>query len=400
MKKHMALLAVGAVVLATAACGSDSDGGGSGEGSAYRVVFSGAVNDSGPLGDTAKTALAAAKAGVVDINKKGGVDGHQVEMQVVDDKGDPTEALTKLREVLAKDKPDLYLASGPSTVSAAVLPVITQSKVLSFNIAPTADSTDPTKFPYNFDLAPNLVSLAQGPVAWAKENGYGSVGIIHSSSPGGELYASTWPDLFEADGIKVTANEEYDVAALDMTPQLEKVKATNPDALVIDGYGAPVGYVLQGLQKIGWDVPMIGNGSVASTSLMVTEKPEGLVGTPDVKNLAVTVIASAQRNDSATRVNDAVAQMASQGELKSSLMTAFHYDALFLAAAAAESAGSTDPAEMAKALEDSTVTEGADTAVIPHYAYTAESHGFDVETEALAFVAPSVMTNGQFAASE
>jgi branched-chain amino acid transport system substrate-binding protein len=43
--------------------------------------------------------------------------------------------------------------------------------------------------------------------------------------------------------------------AVDVTPQLEQLKAQNPDMVIFSGYGVPTLYILKGRAQISWDVP-------------------------------------------------------------------------------------------------------------------------------------------------
>lgn len=60
---------------------------------------------------------------------------------MIDDKVDPTQAVTKLQELLASgSKPVAAMNSDLSTVAEAMIPILTQNQVLSFYIGPTARS--------------------------------------------------------------------------------------------------------------------------------------------------------------------------------------------------------------------------------------------------------------------
>lgn len=397
MKTRLMTLAGGAAALSLvlSACGgSGSDGGGSSD--EYKVIVLGGIGGDGVLADNASTSVLAAKAGVERVNKNGGIDGRDVTIKVIDDTGDPTVAVTKLREAINSDKPDLVLNSGPSTVADATLPILKQNKILSFSIGPTETSGDPKQFPLNFDLSPGPGDQIAAYAPYFEEKGYKKVGVLHGSSSYGEAYGSAIEAALGESGVSVTANEEYDIAALDMNSQLEKIRSSNPDALVLDAYGAPLGYVLKGIEKLGWDIPIIGNTSVSATTLVSTDPPSGVLGTPQVKNLVMQVYGSTKKTADDTLVNDAVATMKGIGPIKSTMILAFNYDALSLVASAAEKAGSTDAAKLAKALEDPTVQENAKTALIKRYNFTAEEHAANADPAEFAFIAPSKLADGQF----
>src|SRR5580698_8695607 len=169
-----AVAAVAAAV-SVAACSSSgttaaSNTGGSGSSSQqssstpYRVMVTGGLSAQGVLAANSETSVLAAKAGAKEINASGGIDGHQVVLTVSDDAGSATTAVTNLLNAIhSGSKPDLYLNSGPSTVAAAVLPILKANNILSFNIGPTSNSA--TAFPLNFDLSPGPADYIKGFIA-------------------------------------------------------------------------------------------------------------------------------------------------------------------------------------------------------------------------------------------
>ena len=401
--KLSALVAVAAAAtLALAGCsgGGGGDTGGDAGGSdstPIKAVVFGGLGAEGILHNNATTSVTAAKASVAAVNEAGGIDGRQIDLTVVDDTADPTVAVTKLREILnGKDRPDVVLNSGPSTVAEAITPILSQEQVLSFNIGPTATTGDPKQSPYNFDLSPSVGDYLGSIMAELDGKGYENVAILHGSSSYGELFGKMAGDMAKEKGFNVTGNEGYDVAALDMTPQLEALKRENPDVLVLDAYGAPLGYVLQGIEKLGWEVPIVGNNSVSATGLIAMTPPEGVLGTDQVKNLTMQVFKSTKFDPKNERVNTAVEQMVAAGDIKSSLILAYNYDSMFLYKAAVESAGSLEAEAVAKALVDPKVQKEADTAMLQLYGFTADSHTPHASPDEYLFISPGKLENGQF----
>lgn len=391
----MAAASAAALAVVLAGCGSDS-GGSDSSGGDYHVVVLGGLSAEGVLADNASTSVNAAKASVDFANDNGGVDGKKVTIEVIDDKGDPTTAVSKLREVIAKDKPDLVLNSGPSTIADATLPILNQNHILSFNIGPTATSSDPSAFPLNFDIAADASEQLNGYLPYIQKQGYKSVAIIHGNSAYGETFGKSAEQALTDGGVEVPANKEYDVTALDMTPQLEAIKATDPDAMLVDAYGAPLGYILKGVAKLGWDVRMIGNTSVSATSLTGTKPPDGVVGTDEAKNLVMEVPSAARYDASDAPVNDAVKRMLKYGPIKSSLILGYNYDTLPLVMAAADAAKSTDPEKLAAELVKPEVLDAAKTALLDNYGFTSERHAPQDVSSQYVFIPPSVLKDGQF----
>lgn len=374
----------------SAAQGGDANG-------PIKVLVFGGVGAEGPIAKNVQTSVTAAQASVAAVNADGGIMGRQLEIEVVDDRADPTIAVTKLREILASgEKPAAVMNSGPSTVADAILPILTQNKLLSFNIGPTVTSSDPKANPYNFDLSPSVQDYIDAFTTEINTKGHKKIAVLHGSSAFGEMFGKLTESTFTGAGLAVTGNQGYDNAALDMTPQLERLKETNPDVLVLESYGAPLAYVLQGIEKLGWDIPIIGNNSVAATGLIATPEPAGLLGTAKVKNLTMQVFQSTKHDPKNTELNEAVELMAKTGPIGSSLILAYNYDAMWLLKAAAESTNSLDSAKVSAALVDEKVQGSAKTQILPKYSFTQELHAPHAAPEDFAFISPAPLVNGQF----
>jgi branched-chain amino acid transport system substrate-binding protein len=390
-----AVAATAALTLSGCSGSTESEGGAD---APYRVLLTGGLSGQGALAANSQTASLATKAGVQVQNAAGGIGGRQIELTTVEDAGDATIAVTKLREAInSGNKPDLYLNSGPSSIGAAVLPILKQNNILSLSLSPAPDSTDPTKFPLNFDLAPGATDTARGISEYVKTKGYNSVGVLHGSTAYGELFGEEMTKALGKVGVAAAGNEEYDATALDMTAQLQSLKNAGAAAIALDAYGAPLGYVLQSLERLGWEVPLIGNTSVSATNLIANDPPTGVLGTPQVKNLVTQVFTSTVFDPNNELVNTMVNTMASMGSIPSTLILADNYDAFPLVAAAAEKVGSsTDPKKLAEALETEEVQKNAKTAFLSRYNFSADNHGPNPNTSELQFISPTKILNGQF----
>jgi branched-chain amino acid transport system substrate-binding protein len=388
-----------AAALSAAACSSSSGTtvGQDSSSAPFRVMVTGGLSATGVLAANAETSVLSAKAGAKVINAEGGIDGRKVVVTVSNDAGDPTTAVTNLLNAIhSGNAPDLYLNSGPSTISAATLPILTANHILSFNIGPTVNSFDAAKFPYNFDLSPSPTDYVKGFIPAMQAAGYKTVGIIHGNDAYGSVFGADAASAFQAAGFTITSNQAYDVTALSMIPQLQAIQATKPNVLIMDGYGAPVGYLLKGLQQLGWNVPILADNSVTATSLVSTPPPGGYEGSSLVKNLKMQAFHSTVYSPSATLVNQAVKAMTSLGKIQSTLILAYNYDALPLVYAAAKYAHSTTPSAIAAALARPAVQEAAKTAILSRYNFTATNHSPAPSSSEFTFISPTLIVNGQY----
>jgi branched-chain amino acid transport system substrate-binding protein len=385
----------------SSAAGSSSAVGSAGGSSAatgtpVHVLVSASVSATGTLGQNAKTTVAAVKGAASVLNAKGGIDGHPIQVTVVDDQGTPTVAVSKLQQALSGGtKPDVYFDAGPSNVSEAVLPILTQNKIMSFNTAPTADSGDASKFPYNYDMSPSSTNYAVAFCPYAKTQGWTKVGILYTDDAYGDVLGPAIKDECVKDGSTVTGISKYDPTALDYTATIQSIQSGNPQAVVLVGYGAEVGYMLTGINKLGWNVPILGDIAVADTSTITTPPPAGTLGTDLQKTLVMEVFKSVAKSDNQpAALNAMIAAMNSQGGLSGPLISAYPYDGLMLFAAAATKAGTVTDAT--KIAPDVIGLTDAGTGIFPQYFYTATSHEPNQPADAFTFVKPSVVQNGQY----
>lgn len=321
---------------------------------------------------------------------------------MVDDAGSATTAVTKLESAInSSTPPAVFLQGDESTTAAAVLPILTQNKVVSFNQAPTATSGVPSVTPYNFDLSPSVGNYAAAFCPYVKAHGGSSVAILHGNDAYGVPLGAAIQSACTADGVKVTGNQSFDTTALDMTPQLEALQAGNPSYLLVQAYGAPAGYILQDIQKLGWKVPILGDDSFGVSQVVNAPAPTGFLGTPLVANLKVQTFASAVYRPAAQQpaaLNAMISALKEQGPIPASLILAYMYDGVILAAEGAKAAGTTTNGAAIAAAVARLAPGGPPTAIFPSYHFTSSSHAPNVPISSLTFVAPTKLVDGQMGA--
>ncbi|TYC09014.1 ABC transporter substrate-binding protein [Actinomadura syzygii] len=285
-RRILGTMVLGTIVGTAAACGGGSaDSAGSGP-----FVFYVSIDTSGPTAVLGGGLLAGARTAIKDINAKGGIGGRQIKLEVANDQNNPTKAVSELQRRLAKGKPDLVYPGGSSAVSMSMLPILTRDKVLSVGATSSIQLNDPKKFPYHFGVTPPSSAYVPTFVQLAKEKGYKKVAMIYSDDATGQSSFKQYEGPVKQAGIELVS-ASYDTTALDMTPQLQQLRAQKPDALIVNGYGTAVLYVLRGRAQIGWTLPSYGD-QLASPSPIA-----GKVTAAQIKNYQVIMQTSSLVGD-------------------------------------------------------------------------------------------------------
>jgi branched-chain amino acid transport system substrate-binding protein len=368
----------------------------------FRVLLI-AASSTTYLKTNVQTETLLAKAAVTVVNKSGGVNGHKVVLQTANTNSAATTAVTKLESAEnGSTKPNMVIFGNASPESSALLPIAKQDKVLTFNQAPTTTSGKASAFPYNFDLSPSTTNYVRAFVSYTKGKGAKKVAIFAGNDAYGTAIGKSMNKEAKADGLTVTDSVNYKVTALTFTSTLSALQSSKPQLVWADAYGAPAGYMMQDLQKIGWTVPVLGDDSFSVSTPITTPPPTGNLGTSALKNLKFqTVTAGVYKPPSQTPKNTQTMldAMKRNGSPKASLLFGYEYDAVLMGVYAARKAGTlTTAAKMAKQVVAQQKAHSVPTGLFPSYGYTTASHFATVPLSSFSFVKPSKLITGQFGA--
>ncbi|KAA0918447.1 ABC transporter substrate-binding protein [Dietzia sp. ANT_WB102] len=242
-----------ALPLVLAGCGGQQLGEEASSDGPYRVFFT--ADMTGATATLSRALLSGMKVAVDDVNAAGGIGGRQVELIENNDQNDPTSAVSALQELINSGrKPDLVYPGGSSAVSLSLLPITTREEILTIGGTVASQLNDPESFPYHFGTAELTDAYVPPFTMIAEERGFEKVAMIFSNNPTGQAAEVAYREEITAAGLEFVS-VGYQPDALDMTPQLEQLRSQNPDALIFEGYGTPVQYLMRSRSGMRWDVP-------------------------------------------------------------------------------------------------------------------------------------------------
>jgi len=192
----------------------------------------------------------AAQWAVADINAKGGVNGKQLEMIVLDTQADPQLGINAVNRLASVDKVPVFITAWSSVVKA-VAPIANRDKVLELSVG--ANSPDIAKLG---DYVYTTFPLAEVDVSGLAKYTYTTLGkktaaVMYINNDSGVEGAAIYKSVFEKAGGKVVAYEAYDTKATEFTGALLKVKASNPDMIHIQGLVSDLPQVIAQMRQLG-----------------------------------------------------------------------------------------------------------------------------------------------------
>lgn len=267
--------AVASVLILTGCSGNKLGEEGESDGT-FKVFFT--ADMSGATATFNRGLLSGIKAAIGEINENGGVAGREIELVEHNDQNDPTTAVSALqKEINSGNRPDLVYPGGSSAVTLSLLPITSKEKILSLGATVATEVNDPDKYPYHFGTAEPGQAYVPAFIKIAQEQGYKKVAMIYANTPTGQAAEKYYREAIEAEGMELQA-VGYDNTALDMTPQLAQLKSGNPDALVLDGYGTPVQYVVRSRAGMNWDIPTFTDQTASTFPFVAQFSDEELTG--------------------------------------------------------------------------------------------------------------------------
>lgn len=173
--------------------------------------------------------------GASDINRKGGVLGRKIELLIEDDQSRPDISAALARKLI--DQGAVFIISMSLTPATQQQQNVTMEaktpQMTPMNSGDTLTTQLPN--PYFWQTGPLGSIQIATLLAHARSKNFKQVALISDNSDLGQLLARFFRAGLEKSGIKVAAEEIVPRGATTAEPQMQKVRAANPDAMFMAG---------------------------------------------------------------------------------------------------------------------------------------------------------------------
>ena len=347
MKRLLKYSMTALLALSLAACsgGSKNDG---------KVILGANMDLTGGGQQYGEAELEGIKLAVKLYNEKGGFNGEEVQLKVVDGKSEPKESYLA-QTSLAEDGAFAIIGATISGTSAQAIVASGEMEVPTVSPSATADdvTNDGTSgYPFGYRVCYSDMFQAVTMANYTQDQGYKKVAVIGDSS---SAYAQGLSEIYiqtaKANGIEIVLDEYYQEGDSDFTPILTKVKGNaDVEALFIPGYYSEVGPLIKQAHALGLDLPILGVDGYDSKEFI------DLAGAEALNNVFYTNHYSTNiQSDVHTAFVKAFEE--EYGRAPSGF-AALAFDATNLVLNALERAGSTDPVKVNDAIKNTVDFEG------------------------------------------
>lgn len=305
---------------------------------------------SSPMGVSMRDGV---KLAASEINKKGGVLGRQIELIERDDEAKNERGVQVAQELINKERVVAALGYINTGVSLASQRFYQEAKIPVINNVATGSIVTkqflPPQYADNFVFRTSANDTIQSAMIVNEaidKRKFTKVAILADSTNYGQLGREDLEKALAAKGIKPVAVEKFNIKDVDMTAQLLKAKEAGAQAILTYGIGPELAQIANGMEKLGWKVPMIGSWTLSMGNFIDNagkngegaRMPQTFIQEPNTpkRKAFISAYQAAYKVD---RIPSPVS--AAQG-----------YDSMYLLAAAIKQAGSTDGNAIRAALEN------------------------------------------------
>ena len=235
------------------------------------VVMGGTLALTGHYAVPAKRHLNARKLYVDELNARGGLLGHKVELKIYDDKSDKRPAIELYEKLIAEDKVDLVLGPYASYLNDAVANVMERYKRPFF-----AHGSNPVMWQrsrkYIFAVPKTFApERRKGALHLAKQIGVKRVALISAAGPAKLRSLVGTQEWARKLGLTVVLSERYPKEQKDFADLLQRIKASGAEAIFsIGDYPDTVAQIRQ-LRALNIDVKLFSSSIAPALPKFVEE---------------------------------------------------------------------------------------------------------------------------------
>ena len=312
---------------------------------AQETIKVGVITDKvGPAKPYAEPATEGIAFGANEINRKGGVLGKKIELLIEDDQGRPDISAAMARKLV--DAGAVFILSVSLTPATQQQQTVTsETKTPQMTPMNSGDTlTTQLNNPYFWQTGPLGSIQIATLLSHARAKNLKRVALISDNSDLGQLLAKFFRAGLEKSGIQVAAEEIVPRGATTAEPQMQKIRAANPDAMFMAGVLTPENVlILRAYRQFGLKFPIHSSYNLSVPQYMSVAK--GLLN-------GITFVDAYDPEKPQVKQFEAAYRKATGKDPFN--IHGYGYDGIMLVADAVRRAGSTDKEKIRAAMQQTT----------------------------------------------
>ena len=310
------------------------------------------VSESGPGASLGRPEADSMQLAVDTINKAGGVNGHQLQITILDDESNPTTAVNATRKLLDQHVIAIF-GSALTQTTLAMTPIVTQAHIPLISFGSSAQIIQPVQDKHwIFKMPINDFHVAETMQEFMKKKGITKVAVIYRDDDYGKTGLGHFRDAGAKLGFTVVDAEAIAANATDATTQLTRVKAANPQAVVVWSTLPSVAVIVKAYRELSLPYPIYFSDGAANGAF--PKQAGAALNGAFIASTKINVASQLSANDPQRDIIQKYIHDFSAAypkDLPVSIFGGFGYDGIYVFRSALTIAKSTDGEKLRDALE-------------------------------------------------
>ncbi len=203
-----------------------------------------------------------------EANRRGGVLGRQIEVSFEDDQSNPTNSAIAATKLIRDKKVSFVIGSTLTVFCMAMIPICESEQVPNIASGTGHEITVPLKkwifrLPLSdYRSSPTMLKFAVNTLGARK------IALLYSTDASGMMGAKGIMENIDKFGASIVITETFDPKDTNMIPQLTKVKAANPDAIVLYTNAASASVIAKNYQQLGMETTVVACHAIPTPEFM------------------------------------------------------------------------------------------------------------------------------------
>jgi branched-chain amino acid transport system substrate-binding protein len=190
-----------------------------------------------------------------EVNAKGGINGHKVELFIMDSEGKPEKAVSFAKQLIEEKKVLAILGPSTSGETMQIKGLAEEGKTILISCAAAEVIVNPVA-KWVFKTPQKDSDAIQAIFNQMKRMKISKIGVLSGNTGFGKAGKGQIEKLAPENGITIVASEVYDKAATDLTAEVTKLKAANAEALLNWSIVPAQSIVIKNARQIGFVGPI------------------------------------------------------------------------------------------------------------------------------------------------
>lgn len=194
-----------------------------------------------------------------EVNKKGGINGHPLEVIIEDTVGDETKTVNATKKLIESDKVCAIVGPSRSGCTMAILPIVQAAQIPLVSCAAAesivVDESGKQR-EWVFKTPQKDSHAAEKIYEHMKSKGIKKIALLTGTTGFGAQGRKQLEKIAPAWGLEIVADETYGPKDTDMIPQLTKIKGIGAQAIVNWSIVPAQAIVCKNMKQLGMKIPL------------------------------------------------------------------------------------------------------------------------------------------------